>query len=188
MTQEMTLEREFLIACHSNFDRTKEILEANPELLNITYVWAEGNTETPIQGAAHVGNVPIVEYLLEKGAPLEICTASMLGRIGTVKRILDDDPKQIKAVGGHGIPLLNHASYSGEIEIVELIRDRGGDMSNASLALFGAIAKGHTAMVAWLLDNGDLSVTNFQDFTPLQMAERLEHTEMLNYCVSVGNS
>ena len=29
MTQEMTIEREFLIACHGNLERTKEILEAN---------------------------------------------------------------------------------------------------------------------------------------------------------------
>ena len=121
--------------------------------------------------------MPIAEYLLEKGAPLEICTASMLGRLDDVTRILDDDPDQIKAVGGHGIALIDHASYSGNIPLVELLRDRGVDMGRASSALFGAISKGHLEMVEWLLDNGadDLTVKNFRDLTPLQLAEEFEH-------------
>lgn len=174
------IERELLIVAHSNLERTKELLEAHPALLNVTYTWAENNYETPIQAAAHVGNVPIAEYLLDQGAPLEICTAAMLGRTDVVKQILADDPTQIKAVGGHGIPLLNHAAISGVVEIVELIRDDGGEMRGASLAMLGAVGKGHIDMVRWLLENGadDLTITNFQDLNALDIAIRMEHDDI----------
>lgn len=182
MTEQLTpeIEREFMIAAHGNFERTKELLETYPDLMTINYKWGENNYETPIQAPAHVGHVPLTEYLLEQGAPLEICTAAMLGRTDVVKQILADDPEQIKAFGGHGIPLLNHASISGVIEIVELIRDGGGEMRAASSALFGAIGGGHLTMVQWLLDNGgdDLSVTDFQGLTPLDLAIRMGHDDI----------
>ena len=66
---------EFVVASHHDFDKVKEMLAEKPALLDENATWME----TPIQAAAHVGNRPIAEYLLEQGAPLDICTAAMLG-------------------------------------------------------------------------------------------------------------
>ena len=70
--------REFVIAGHGNLDRVKEMLAEHPELLSVAHEWQPGDTETALQGASHVGNCAIAEYLLTQGAPLDICAAAML--------------------------------------------------------------------------------------------------------------
>ncbi len=40
---------------------------------------------TAIQAAAHTGQRAIAEYLLAKGARLEVCTAAMLGDVAEVE-------------------------------------------------------------------------------------------------------
>src|SRR5688500_12065836 len=98
--------RAFVIAGHGNLEKVKQMLGERPELLNISHEWAPGDTETALQGAAHVGSVPIAETLLAQGAPLDICTAAMLGRRGDVEHFLEEDNAKINATGAHGIPLL----------------------------------------------------------------------------------
>ena len=68
----------FVIAGHGDLDTIKATLAEKPGLLNEAYEWQPGDFETALMGAAHVGNRSIVAYLLEKGAPLDICTAAML--------------------------------------------------------------------------------------------------------------
>src|SRR5260370_10688026 len=82
--------REFVIAGHGNLEKVRKILEQNPELLNASYAWSETDHETAIQVAAQVGSATVATYLLERGAPLEICTAAMLGRRDEVERRISD--------------------------------------------------------------------------------------------------
>src|SRR5262245_57877128 len=100
--------REFVLAGHGNLARVKEMLAAEPALLNAAYEWAANDHETAIQAAAHVGNSAIAEYLLAQGAPLDICTAAMLGRQGEVEELIAGDPDQIGAKGAHGVTFLIH--------------------------------------------------------------------------------
>src|SRR5512143_2505466 len=109
--------RDFVVAAHGNLPRVREMLAEHPSLVNARYQWAENDSETAIQAAAQVGSRPVVEYLLERGAPLEICTAAMLGRRDVVQRMLDEDPKLIDAKGAHGIPLMPHAAVSNNLEL-----------------------------------------------------------------------
>jgi uncharacterized protein len=164
--------KEFVTAAHFNLERVREMLTKQPELLQIAYLWREDDPETAIMAAAHMGNRPIAEFLLEQGAPLAIYTAAMLGRKDDVKRMLDEDPTQAKVHGAHSIPLMSHVALSGDTEIAEMVLARGGD-EGLSFALFSAINGGHVNMVRWLLDHGatDLTVKNFQEKTPLQLAE-----------------
>ena len=83
--------REFVIAGHGDLHKVQAMLADCPTLLNATYEWKENDTETAIQAAAHVGNVAVAEFLLAQGAPLEICTAAMLGRIPDVDQLLRND-------------------------------------------------------------------------------------------------
>ena len=104
--------REFVIAGHGNFERVKQMLAENPKLLNASYRWNENDTETAIQAAAQVGSANVAEFLLKQGAPLEICTAAVLGLQDEVVRRLNNDPRKANALGAHGIPLLPHAVWS----------------------------------------------------------------------------
>ena len=73
------LVRKFVIAGHGDLDKVKALLAETPQLLQAAYPWQENDTETALQGAAQVGNVAVAEFLLSQGAPLDICTAAMLG-------------------------------------------------------------------------------------------------------------
>ena len=163
--------REFVIAGHGNLDRVKQMLAENPQLLSASYQWNDNDRETAIQAAAQVGNAQVARYLLDNGAPLEICTAAMLGRRDEVERRLKDDPRSASATGAHGIPLLPHAVWSGNLELVQLAYSHGAK-SGTTLALHNAVAKGIYEIAQWLLENAepDIGSKNFQGKTPLMVA------------------
>lgn len=133
------LVKDFVVAGHGNLARVKELLAQNSQLLNMTYQWGENDRETAIMGAAQVGSVGVAEYLLSRGAPLDICTAAMLGRKKDVEGFLVRDATAIKSKGAHGIPLLSHAGHSGNVELVAMLVQRGAT-DGMSSALHNAVS------------------------------------------------
>lgn len=171
--------REFMGVAHGNLARVKELLAEFPELLDICYAWGHANTERPIQAGAHVGNRPIVEFLLEQGAPMDICVAAMLGRKEEVARILQEDPSQVHTTGGHSIPLMNHVALGGNIEIAEMVLAHGGG-EGLPFAIIDAVSLNHPQMVEWLIAHGatDFTVKNFQGKTLLTIAVERGYAEV----------
>lgn len=103
------LVQDFVIFAHSEFDMTKKLLEKEPALLNATMDWGGGDWETALGGASHMGRRDIAEFLLEKGARIDIFCAAMLGLLDAVKAFLTLQPKLIDAKGPHGFSLHFHA-------------------------------------------------------------------------------
>jgi len=163
--------REFVIAGHGNLEKVRQMLAENPKLLNASYRWNENDSETAVQAAAQVGNSNVAQFLLKQGAPLEICTAAMLGMRDEVENRLNEDPRNFNATGAHGIPLLPHAVWSENLRLVQLVFERGAK-SGATLALHNAVSRGNHEIVEWLLDNAepDVKAKNFQGKTPLTVA------------------
>ena len=179
MTQTPTREEieQFVIAAHGNFPKMKELLEANPALLHTR--WDKTN-EMAIEATAHVGNKQAAEYLLSKGASLDICTAAMLGMSDKVASFLKTDSKLANAKGAHGIPVLFFAALSGKTEIAELLVSHGSS-EGLDGALQGAVRLGHTTMVKWLLDRGaKVNTKDFEGKTPLEVATARNYTEIVN--------
>ncbi len=171
--------REFVIAGHGNLQKVKQMLAERPDFLNIAYEWRPDDTETALQGAAHVGSREIAEYLLAQGAPLDICTAAMLGHQSDVERFLQEDTANINANGAHGIPLLTHAALSGDVALVQMLNARGAT-NGMSMALSLAVSKGHASVTRWLLENGspDLTWKNFQEKTAMEIADENGNSEL----------
>ncbi len=170
------LVEQFVISAHGNFPKTRELLEANPALLHTR--WDKTN-EMAIEAAAHVGHREIANYLLSKGATLDICTAAMLGLSEKVAEFLKSDPKQANAKGAHGIPVLFFAALSGKTEIADLLVSHGS-REGLDGALQGAVRLGHTTMVKWLLDRGaNVQTKDFEGKTPLEVATARNDTEMV---------
>jgi hypothetical protein len=59
-----------------------------------------------------------VDFLLSKGARLDIFVAAFLGRTSLVKAILHETPGALRQAGPHGISLLDHAKKGGHPETV----------------------------------------------------------------------
>jgi uncharacterized protein len=169
MTAELV--REFVIAGHGNFEKVKTMLEQNPELLEQRVEWRENDFETALQGASHVGNHQIAEFLLSKGATLEITTAAMLGDSAKVQGFLAQDPKQIQHTGGHGITLLTHAVMSGDVALVRMLIERGAT-TGADMALNIATDCGFLEVVREVLTlNPDPTWKNFRGQSSLDLAQ-----------------
>lgn len=148
------------------------MLAANPLLLNAPYNWSETDRETAIQAAAQVGSASVAEFLLEKGASLDTCTAAMLGRVDEVEQRINADPKAANEAGAHGIPLLPHAVWSGNLELVRWVYEHGAT-SGTDSALHNAVLRGNYNVVRWLVENArpDVNAENYQGKTPLVVAE-----------------
>ena len=172
--------RDFVIAAHGNLPRIREMLWENPELLNASYEWAEGDRETAIMAAAQTGSVGVAEYLLSRGAPLDICTAAMLGRKDVVERMLAQDPGLIQARGSHGISLMAHAAWSNNIELVRMLFERGATQGMGH-ALGNAVMKGDVRMARWIIENGnpDLGWRNYDGKSLMNLADEAPNDDMI---------
>ena len=107
------LVKEFVVAAHGKPDRTRELLASEPGLLNATWDWGGGDFETALGGASHMGNREIAEFLLQKGARLDLFAAAMLGMLDVVRKAVESFPGIHKSLGPHKIPLIAHAQKGG---------------------------------------------------------------------------
>lgn len=169
--------RNFVLPAHGNLEIVQQLLAEDQRLLNEKY---EEFDETALEAASHVGNRPIAEFLLEQGAPMNIYTAAMFGLKDEVARFLDENPELVNGNGVHGISLLYHAALSGNVELVEMLVERGNTQS-PDQPLLAAASYGRIDMAKWLLDRGaDKSTTNFQNKTALDIAVLREDEALIN--------
>jgi len=106
--------QDFVIYAHSDLDMVKRLLEKAPRLLNATMDWGAGDWETGLGGASHMGRRDIVEFLLAKGARIDIFCAAMMGQLEAVRAFLTLQPALIDAKGPHGFTLHFHAQVGGK--------------------------------------------------------------------------
>ena len=105
--------KRFVIAGHGNLAAVKAMLAEEPRLINGTIDWGNGDFETALGGASHMGRRDIAEYLLEHNARMDIFAATMLGKIDIVKAAVAAFPNIVNVPGPHGIPLIIHAEKGG---------------------------------------------------------------------------
>lgn len=108
------LVQDFVIYAHSELDMVKLLLEKEPKLLNATMDWGGGDWETGLGAASHMGRRDVAEYLIERGARIDLFAAAMLGQLDVVKTFLTFQPKLIDAAGPHGFSLHHHAKMGGK--------------------------------------------------------------------------
>jgi hypothetical protein len=108
------LVQDFVIYAHGDLPMTKKLLEKELALLNATMDWGAGDWETGLGGASHMGRRDIAEFLLEKGARIDLFCAAMMGLLDAVKAFLTLQPKLIDAKGPHGFTLHFHAQVGGK--------------------------------------------------------------------------
>ncbi len=108
------LVEEFVRVAHSDFDSVKSMLSETPHLLNSAWDWKNGDFETAIGAAGHMGRKDIAEFLITKGARFDVFVLTMLGYTEIVKKTLQINPELVFSLGPHGFTLLHHAKQGGE--------------------------------------------------------------------------
>src|SRR5262249_10885575 len=139
--------------------------------------------ETPIEAATQLGRQDIIEYLLEKGAPLDFFTACALGRRDLVEAELAADPARARAHGVHDLPALYFAAIARQRESAELLLASGGGVNDAVPAgapIHGAVMGGSPDVVALLMEHGaDPSLPDHEGRPAPDLARAMGRTELV---------
>jgi hypothetical protein len=109
-----TMAQDFVIYAHSSLEMTTKLLDREPGLLNAAVDWGGGDWETALGGASHMGKKDIVQFLIGRGARVDLFCATMLGKTEIVKALLLMQPSLIDAKGPHGFSLHFHAQVGGD--------------------------------------------------------------------------
>jgi hypothetical protein len=119
--------KEFVGAGHNNLVKVKEMLVEFPTLIYATWDLGGGDFETALEGAGHVGDKEIANYLINAGARANMFVLTMLGKTSMVKPFLETFPAYLTARGPHGLTLLHHAKRGGEEakELLDYLESKG---------------------------------------------------------------
>jgi hypothetical protein len=113
--------QDFVANAHGDIDYVRTALGGQSTLANASWDWGDGDWETALGAAAHMGRRDIAELLLAHGARMDVFAAAMLDEVEAVRALL---PLQGEARGPHGIPLRAHAE-AGNAERVLALLDSG---------------------------------------------------------------
>ena len=173
---------QFVGKSHTDLDTVKELLGREPALINAAWDWGNGDWETGLGAASHVGRPDIANLILDRGARIDVFAATMLGRVKIVRAFLEEIPAIHAVRGPHGIPLLSHAIVGGEpaAELVALLIERGADVNAKSAVgmtpLMMAASVGHVEAIDLLLARGaDAKLADAKSRTALDWAVQNEH-------------
>lgn len=169
---------ELLGNAHGNLARVRELLDVHPAALNLKAPW----NETAIEAATQMGDKPIIELLIGRGAPVDFFTACVLGRMDEVKADLEADPSRVNARGVHDLPALYFAAIGGDLEIAKRLFEGGADVNakaESAAPIHGAVMGGSAAMVRLLLEHGaDPSLPDYKGRGARQLAEDLGRRDL----------
>ena len=129
---------------------------------------------TLLQEAAMAGRGAIVDAVVDGGTPMTIHALTALGRTALVASMLDDDLSLVEAVHEDlGMTPLGVASNRDQVEVAELLLDRGADVNfhapnlPMATALHEAVNRGSLETLALLLARGaDVHLKNEFGHTP----------------------
>ena len=116
--------KRFVIAGHFNLPAVKKMLSEDPTLINGAIDWGNGDFETALGGASHMGRRDIAEFLLEHNARMDVFAATMLGHLEIVKAAVTAFPNIVHVPGPHKIPLIAHAQKGGAqaVAVLEFLK------------------------------------------------------------------
>ena len=104
--------QDFVIFAHMDLAMVKKLLEQEPGLSTRSWTGAAATGKPHSAARSHMGRRDIVEFLLEKGARIDIFCAAMMGQLDAVRAFLTLQPKLIDASGPHGFTLHFHAQLA----------------------------------------------------------------------------
>ena len=110
----------FVGNAHGDLDAVRAALTADQTLANAAWDWGDGDWESALGAAAHMGRRDIAELLLEHGARMDVFAAAMLDEVEIVRLMLAIQPEP---KGPHGIPLRAHAEAGNAQRVLQLLGD-----------------------------------------------------------------
>ena len=167
----------------------KRMLAAEPQLASARNEKGQSALLLTVYG----GSKELCDTLLAQGVPLELHEAAALGQLERVKHLVEKEPSQAESYSPDGFPVIALTAVFGHLEVAEYLFAKGADINAVATngtgynALTGAVAGGHTAIVAWLLENGaDPNYRYGAGYSPLLTAAANGHLGILSILLAGG--
>lgn len=168
----------FVAAAHGDLKTVQALLDEHPSLLNSR----SSQDESALMAASHTGQRAVIEFLLSRGAVLDVCAAAVLGRHAELVGLLDADPQRLQARGAHGLPLMYYAALGGQQDVLDLLLARGADINagdGVTTALHVAAMTGRASLARWLLEQGARrDCTDHSGKTALDLARQFKRADV----------
>ncbi len=173
---------QFASVAHFDFEKVKQLQKLCPSLIMTRATW----DEMAIEASAHMGLVPMAQFLADLGAPVSTCTATMLGAHDLVKKLVRDDPACVRERGAHDIALLVYTAIGAQrVDTAGLLLDAGVDIHSrmfGQTTLHVAASKGHVELARLLLDRGAdvnaIAKIRGAGLTPLAVAVQAKQSKL----------
>lgn len=177
-------------------DAVRRTIKETPNLINAR----DYRDYTPLQCASLIYGAceeaeAVMDYLLAKGADIDILTASHFGMLGVVQDLLEDNPSRATATDVDGLTPLHWAvrprrgSKASFVRITELLIQHGADV-NAQSEAYGNWTPMHT-LAEWagfieqadlLLEAGaEINAETDRGWTPLDFAIDCDRKSMVEH-------
>jgi uncharacterized protein len=172
-----------------NAGKVEALLDSNASLA----IAKNEKGQSAVLMAVYAGRNEIRDLLLARGAALELHEAAATGQLARVQQIVEKDPTLAKSFSPDGFPVFALPAVFGHLEVAEYLLGKGADVNAAATngtgynALTGAVASGHTSIVAWLLANGaDPNYRYGAGYSPLLTAAANGHLGIVSLLLASG--
>jgi len=169
--------------------KVKALLDSNPSLATVK----NERGQSGVLLAAYSGRKEIRDLLLARDVTLELHEAAAAGQLERVQHLVEKDPALAKSYSPDGFPVFALAAVFGHRDVAEYLFAKGADVNAAATngtgynALTGAVASGHTSIVAWLLENGaDPNYRYAAGYSPLITAAANGHLAIVSILLGNG--
>lgn len=143
--------------------------------------------------ACYTGRKEVRDFLVAKGARLELHEAAAACQLSRVKEIVDTNPDAARSYSPDGFPVMALAAVFGNEEVARYLFSKGADVNAVATngsgytALTGAVASGHTSIAEWLADNGaNVNYRYANGYSPLLAAAANGHIEIVKMLLAHG--
>jgi len=172
-----------------NLAEVSRLLEAEPALLHAR----NERRVTAVLTACYTGNQEVRDFLVAKGALLELHEAAAAGQLSRAAEMVEANPSAARSYSPDGFPVMALAAVFGHEDVARYLLSKGADVNAVATngtgytALTGAVTSGHAAIVQWLVENGaDVNHRYAKGYSPLLAAAANGHLEIVSMLLAHG--
>ena len=110
---------DFVLKAHGDFESIQKMLADDPRLVNAVWEMGDGDWESALDAASHMGRADIVRHLIDNGARLDLLyLAAMFDEVELVRAIIAAFPGVQDVNGVHGFPLRHFAQQGNATKVL----------------------------------------------------------------------